>query len=110
MAESSKRVHSLDLIEDEHGTPWTVDAGDPGRKAVLALHALGVRYVVLPRAYLTGRVSYDIMLAEGALAVGVPEFLPPPGAEPRRILRRARLLTCIEALRRPGDLGVVRGS
>ena len=41
-------------IEDEHGTPWVVEAGDPARKAVNTLKAAGFTYIVLTRSYLRG--------------------------------------------------------
>lgn len=36
------------IIEDESGGRWRVEAGDPARRAVLALQAAGYRRIVLP--------------------------------------------------------------
>ena len=84
-------------IEDERGAPWHVGAGDPARTYVLALEARGFTYVVLPHELLTGDAKGDTVELEHVVG-DLPRHLPPANVDPSRIVRRARLLDCMEVL------------
>lgn len=73
------------IVEDEHGRPWKVNGGDPGAKLVNALRRQlpGVDFVVLPWYTLATGLSFDL----------TPERLPPD------LLRRTRLLDCLDVLK-----------
>ena len=57
-------------VDDEHGTTWHVEAGDPARQHANALKRLGCRWIVLPRCViLTGaRIEEQPPLPDSATA------------------------------------------
>lgn len=85
------------VVEDERGNPWHVGAGDPARSYVLKLQGRGFTYIVLPSALLTGDAKGGIIEA-GHVATSQPRSLPPANVDPTQIVRRARLIDCMEVL------------
>lgn len=53
------------VIEDEHGTIWKVEAGDPCRASINTLASRGYQYIVLPRVYLQGHQPPESIQVEG---------------------------------------------
>ena len=76
-------------VEDEYGTPWSVQPRDPARNLILTLKRMNFTWVVLPR--------YTLMRGT------TPEPPPPPPldvsiASTSGVVSRFRLLDCLEAL------------
>lgn len=84
-------------IEDDDGHAWVVGAGDPARTYVLRLQSLGFTYIVLPSALLTGDAKGGIIEA-GHVEQHIPRSLPPANVDPKRIVRRARMVDCMSVL------------
>jgi len=66
------------MIEDEYGVTWVTKRGDPGHTLVTKLKEY--TYIVLPRLTIT----------TGRLTI--------PGATVDNVVRRTRLLDCMEVL------------
>lgn len=60
-------------IEDEYGTPWLVEAGDPARKSVNLLKSLGFEYIVLPRSVLTTGIPCDTIESDTVAGIRMAE-------------------------------------
>ncbi len=70
------------MIYDELGHPWRVTGGDPAARLVGALRRRRYELIVLP----------CLTLATGQLTE--------PAAEPDDVIRRTRLLDCLDVLRK----------